>query len=215
MGGLFSAPSAQRCLMSTDRDRSGSPAPLVTVSTAVRVSGEARRNRMSSPASSVDSATSSESSDGSEFDQMETASEVSSSDASNATPTTSSVVSSVSGTSLSTANEWAARSPPHKLPRFRWPFTTRRRRSSRRVTTHGHAEGDEATENGNAEVPGTSGEIIRKLREMEDALTCAICMNRRRNVVFMCGHTACRTCATQIDICHICRRPIERMIPLH
>uniref|UniRef100_A0A131Z200 E3 ubiquitin-protein ligase mind-bomb n=1 Tax=Rhipicephalus appendiculatus TaxID=34631 RepID=A0A131Z200_RHIAP len=253
MGGLFSAPSAQRSVMSTDRDRSGSPAPTVSVSREVWVSTESRSNKMSltvhvtkvrasSSASSVGSATSSDSTDGSEMGVWDTSSEVSSSDAICATPTTlSAVISSLSGTSLSTpgsptmsisstgissnrssssssspsSDEWAARSPPLKLLRFRGPFTTRRRRSSRRVTTHGHAEGDEATVNGNTELPGTSGDIMRKLRELEDALTCGICMNRRRNVVFMCGHTACSTCATQLDICHICRRPIERRIPLH
>ncbi|KAH7957612.1 hypothetical protein HPB52_020781 [Rhipicephalus sanguineus] len=181
MGGLFSAPSAQRCPMSTDSDRSGSPAPPVTVSTTVRVtrgtSGNRKRTtvrvvkvRASRSASSVDAATSSESSDWSEYGMLQ---------------------------------------------RCRWPFTTRRRRSSRRVSTNDHAEADEASENGNREIPGTSGDLIRKLRELEDALTCAICMERRRKVVFMCGHTACSSCATRIDVCHICRRPIERMIRLH
>ncbi|KAL3218337.1 hypothetical protein MRX96_031604 [Rhipicephalus microplus] len=76
-------------------------------------------------------------------------------------------------------------------------------------------QSNEASENGNPEDPGPSGELIRKLREMEDALTCTICMNQHRQVVFMCGHTTCRKCAARIAICHICRRPIERRIPLH
>ncbi|XP_037512118.1 uncharacterized protein LOC119388778 [Rhipicephalus sanguineus] len=246
MGGLFSAPSAQRCPMSTDSDRSGSPAPPVTVSTTVRVtrgtSGNRKRTtvrvvkvRASRSASSVDAATSSESSDWSEYGMWDNASESAGSHASDATRASSSAVASFSGTSLvssassnsSSSNlssssssslssdEWAARSPPHKLQRCRWPFTTRRRRSSRRVSTNDHAEADEASENGNREIPGTSGDLIRKLRELEDALTCAICMERRRKVVFMCGHTACSSCATRIDVCHICRRPIERMIRLH
>ncbi|KAL1420833.1 hypothetical protein MTO96_023688 [Rhipicephalus appendiculatus] len=117
--------------MSTDRDRSGSPAPPVSVSREVWVSTESRSNKMSltvhvtkvrasSSASSVGSATSSDSTDGSEMGVWDTSSEVSSSDAICATPTTlSAVISSLSGTSLSTPDEWAARSPPLKLLRFR------------------------------------------------------------------------------------------------
>ncbi|XP_075744442.1 uncharacterized protein LOC142803224 [Rhipicephalus microplus] len=187
-------------------------------------------------ASSADAAPSSDTSDGSETDLWDNISESSSSDASDTSSTTLSIASSHSNTSLSSAStsginissdlsssssssqssdEWSTRSPPRKLPRRRWTFTTRRSGSSQLVSSNDHAEGNEASENGNLEVPGTSGEIIRKLREMEDALTCTICMNRHRQVVFMCGHTTCRNCAARIDICHICRRPIERRIPLH
>ncbi|XP_075744441.1 uncharacterized protein LOC142803223 isoform X2 [Rhipicephalus microplus] len=192
--------------------------------------------RASTSASSADGAQSSDSSDGSETDLRDNTSESSSSDASDATSTILSIGPSHSNTSLSSAStsgitissdlsssssssqssdEWSTRSPPRKLPRRRWTFTTRRSGSSRLVSSNDHAESNEASENGNPEDPGPSGELIRKLREMEDALTCTICMNRHRQVVFMCGHTTCRKCAARIAICHICRRPIERRIPLH
>ncbi|XP_014787114.1 putative ankyrin repeat protein RF_0381 [Octopus bimaculoides] len=42
--------------------------------------------------------------------------------------------------------------------------------------------------------------------------TCTICMERRWNMVFECGHTACKECGERLHKCHLCRKQIERKI---
>lgn len=57
-------------------------------------------------------------------------------------------------------------------------------------------------------------ELDAKLKELEDRHQCAICMERARNVVFLCGHGACTECSANLDCCHMCRVPVERKIPI-
>ncbi|KAH8041271.1 hypothetical protein HPB51_014419 [Rhipicephalus microplus] len=57
-------------------------------------------------------------------------------------------------------------------------------------------------------------ELEARLRRLEEAHTCIICMERERNVAFMCGHVACDRCAANLSDCHICRNPIDKRITL-
>lgn len=54
-----------------------------------------------------------------------------------------------------------------------------------------------------------------RLQEMEEWQGCSICLERRRNVAFLCGHGACSVCAQTLRMCHMCRRPITRKIFLY
>ncbi|XP_011700184.1 PREDICTED: E3 ubiquitin-protein ligase mib1-like [Wasmannia auropunctata] len=54
-----------------------------------------------------------------------------------------------------------------------------------------------------------------KIADMEEANMCSICVERRRNVVFLCGHCACDLCAVQLNTCHICRKTITKIIDLY
>ncbi|XP_059468755.1 E3 ubiquitin-protein ligase MIB2-like [Neocloeon triangulifer] len=51
-----------------------------------------------------------------------------------------------------------------------------------------------------------------KIAEIEEANCCSICMERPRNVVFLCGHSACDTCAQPLKVCHMCRKTITNKI---
>jgi len=53
-------------------------------------------------------------------------------------------------------------------------------------------------------------ELETKVQELEDGQSCSICMERSRNVAFLCGHTACSTCAQPLKTFHICRKPITK-----
>lgn len=57
-------------------------------------------------------------------------------------------------------------------------------------------------------------ELDTRLQELEERHQCAICMERTRNVVFLCGHGACAECSANLDCCHMCRVPVERKIPI-
>ena len=52
--------------------------------------------------------------------------------------------------------------------------------------------------------------------EEDERSLCNICLERRKDTAFLCGHQACSICAEELpnNLCHICRKPIERKIPL-
>lgn len=54
-----------------------------------------------------------------------------------------------------------------------------------------------------------------KIAEIEEAHCCSICMERRRNVVFLCGHSACDKCSHTLKICHMCRKTITKKINIY
>lgn len=54
-----------------------------------------------------------------------------------------------------------------------------------------------------------------KIMEIEETHCCSICMERRRNVAFMCGHGSCSKCAETLKVCHMCRKQISKKINLY
>lgn len=54
-----------------------------------------------------------------------------------------------------------------------------------------------------------------KIMEIEETHCCSICMERRRNIAFLCGHSACSKCAETLKICHMCRKSIVKKINLY
>ncbi|XP_065164682.1 E3 ubiquitin-protein ligase MIB2 [Atheta coriaria] len=54
-----------------------------------------------------------------------------------------------------------------------------------------------------------------KIAEIEESHACSICMERKRNVVFLCGHGTCSKCADTLKICHMCRKTITKKIPIY
>lgn len=57
--------------------------------------------------------------------------------------------------------------------------------------------------------------LENKIMEIEEAHCCSICMERRRNVAFLCGHGACVICAQTLKTCHMCRKSITKKINLY
>uniref|UniRef100_A0A182VU66 RING-type E3 ubiquitin transferase n=1 Tax=Anopheles minimus TaxID=112268 RepID=A0A182VU66_9DIPT len=54
-----------------------------------------------------------------------------------------------------------------------------------------------------------------KIIEIEETHCCSICMERRRNIAFLCGHGSCSKCGETLKICHMCRKPITKKINLY
>ncbi len=54
-----------------------------------------------------------------------------------------------------------------------------------------------------------------KVNDWEEHYTCSICMERKKNVAFMCGHGACSVCVQTLKVCHMCRGPISQKINLY
>lgn len=57
--------------------------------------------------------------------------------------------------------------------------------------------------------------LENKILEIEETHCCGICMERRRNVAFLCGHGACSKCAETLKTCHMCRKTIVKKINLY
>lgn len=54
-----------------------------------------------------------------------------------------------------------------------------------------------------------------KIMEFEETHSCSICMERGRDVAFLCGHSCCSKCAETLKTCHMCRKPIMKKINLY
>ena len=54
-----------------------------------------------------------------------------------------------------------------------------------------------------------------RLEARENVIQCQICMERDRNMVFLCGHGACKECSERLQICHVCRQTIQNRIPTY
>lgn len=50
---------------------------------------------------------------------------------------------------------------------------------------------------------------------LEEATICNVCLERRREVVFLCGHGTCAHCAAPLKTCHMCRQVITKKIQLY
>ncbi len=91
------------------------------------------------------------------------------------------------------------------------------------ATRHMHRLPSTTTTTTTTTVNNPDGEVINKVvreletkvQELEDGQSCSICMERSRNVAFLCGHTACSNCAQPLKTCHICRKPITKKINLY
>ena len=44
---------------------------------------------------------------------------------------------------------------------------------------------------------------------------CPVCLDRLKNMIFMCGHGTCQMCGDRMSECPICRKPVEKRIILY
>ncbi|XP_066023099.1 E3 ubiquitin-protein ligase MIB2-like isoform X3 [Pocillopora verrucosa] len=57
-------------------------------------------------------------------------------------------------------------------------------------------------------------QVEAKLRKLEESVVCCICVERKKDIIFRCGHGTCQFCAKQLSICHICQKHIEMKIQI-
>jgi E3 ubiquitin-protein ligase mind-bomb len=58
-------------------------------------------------------------------------------------------------------------------------------------------------------------DLEARVLDYEEQYMCSICMERRKNVAFLCGHGACTECVHTLKLCHMCRSPISGKINLY
>lgn len=75
---------------------------------------------------------------------------------------------------------------------------------------------DEKEPRSNSDPDCSSVSVLKaRVQELEKAVTCGICMEEQRNVVFKCGHSACTKCARNLTTCHMCRVTITERITMY
>jgi len=57
--------------------------------------------------------------------------------------------------------------------------------------------------------------LQQELQEIREQVHCPICMDRLKNMVFLCGHGVCQNCGDRVQECPICRKQIEKSIILY
>lgn len=57
--------------------------------------------------------------------------------------------------------------------------------------------------------------LENKIMEFEETHSCGICMERGRDVAFLCGHSCCSRCSETLKTCHMCRKTIVKKINLY
>ena len=56
-------------------------------------------------------------------------------------------------------------------------------------------------------------EATQQLQQLHVPQTmCPVCLDRLKNMYFLCGHGACQMCGDRVLECPICRKPVERRI---
>ncbi|XP_026537326.1 E3 ubiquitin-protein ligase MIB2 [Notechis scutatus] len=77
----------------------------------------------------------------------------------------------------------------------------------------------------NSEVDGGSGpevtnqqklmeDLQSRYRQMEERITCPICIDSHIRVIYQCGHGSCQECGVSLNVCPICRQAIRERIPI-
>ncbi|CAG2170914.1 unnamed protein product [Oppiella nova] len=57
--------------------------------------------------------------------------------------------------------------------------------------------------------------LQQQLQDIKDQTMCPVCLDRIKNMIFLCGHGACQMCGDRMSICPICRNSIEKRILLY
>ena len=57
--------------------------------------------------------------------------------------------------------------------------------------------------------------LQQQLEDIKEQTLCPVCMDRLKNMIFLCGHGSCQMCGDRMTECPICRKPVERRILLY
>uniref|UniRef100_A0A7N6FKL3 E3 ubiquitin-protein ligase MIB2 n=1 Tax=Anabas testudineus TaxID=64144 RepID=A0A7N6FKL3_ANATE len=68
--------------------------------------------------------------------------------------------------------------------------------------------------NENSEQHNLLEQLQSRYRQMEERITCPICIDNHIKLVFQCGHASCIECSAALKTCPICRQTIRERIQL-
>uniref|UniRef100_H2YAN5 RING-type E3 ubiquitin transferase n=1 Tax=Ciona savignyi TaxID=51511 RepID=H2YAN5_CIOSA len=81
--------------------------------------------------------------------------------------------------------------------------------TSRQVNMANHLSKD--SRNSEAEIR----KLQQQLQDIKEQVMCPVCMDRIKNMIFLCGHGTCQLCGDRMTECPICRKPVLKRILLY
>lgn len=70
--------------------------------------------------------------------------------------------------------------------------------------------------NGNKDTKDTDVQKLQEqLNDIKEQTMCPVCLDRLKNMIFLCGHGTCQMCGDRMSECPICRKTVERRILLY
>jgi len=57
--------------------------------------------------------------------------------------------------------------------------------------------------------------LQQQLADIKEQTMCPVCLDRLKNMIFLCGHGTCQMCGDRMSECPICRKAVERRILLY
>merc|ERR1712098_5101 len=57
--------------------------------------------------------------------------------------------------------------------------------------------------------------LQQQLADIKEQTMCHVCLDRLKNMIFLCGHGTCQMCGDRMSECPICRKTVERKILLY
>ncbi|XP_054857616.1 E3 ubiquitin-protein ligase MIB2 isoform X2 [Eublepharis macularius] len=57
-------------------------------------------------------------------------------------------------------------------------------------------------------------DLQNRYRQMEERITCPICIDNQIKLVFQCGHGSCLECSASLSVCPICRQTVRERIQI-
>ncbi|XP_028162832.1 E3 ubiquitin-protein ligase MIB1 isoform X4 [Ostrinia furnacalis] len=67
----------------------------------------------------------------------------------------------------------------------------------------------------NGSRPADVQKLQQQLQDIKEQTMCPICLDRLKNMIFLCGHGMCQMCGDRITVCPICRKQVEKRILLY
>jgi E3 ubiquitin-protein ligase mind-bomb len=57
--------------------------------------------------------------------------------------------------------------------------------------------------------------LQQQLQDIKEQTMFPVCLDRLKNMIFLCGHGLCQMCGDQMTECPICRKAVEKRILLY
>ncbi|XP_023228265.1 E3 ubiquitin-protein ligase mib1-like isoform X2 [Centruroides sculpturatus] len=57
--------------------------------------------------------------------------------------------------------------------------------------------------------------LQQQLQDIKEQTMCPVCLDRLKNMIFLCGHGTCQMCGDRMSECPICRKTVEKRILLY
>uniref|UniRef100_A0A0K2V134 RING-type domain-containing protein n=1 Tax=Lepeophtheirus salmonis TaxID=72036 RepID=A0A0K2V134_LEPSM len=69
--------------------------------------------------------------------------------------------------------------------------------------------------NGTKDPNSTVKKLQEQLNDIKEQTMCPVCLDRFKNMIFLCGHGTCQMCGDRMNECPICRKTVEKRILLY